>query len=318
MTAHSGGNFRRVNNESDRPRTTVDGTGDAVGFDRAIAVSELGPGRYAATVHAGWDGPLTTHGGILAANILRAVDMQINADRAMQVRTLACHYLRPPAHGGVEIVVTPLRAGHRFASTAATIEQNGKTCVTALLTHSTRGLPEVGRWQPALSEVAPAPPRRAPSLGPVEYYAEPGENWLSMPSGAPRFLQQLKVAPRFGDMLFMGPPVEPGQGAENGGWLMLPQPRPVDPELLAVFVDAFWPSAMQALRTPAMSPTLDLTIHFRAVLPPEGLPDQPLLAYNNSIALIDGTADSDSRVFTAGGDLLAQARQLQFVAPLEA
>ncbi|MBK5229982.1 MAG: thioesterase family protein [Thermoleophilia bacterium] len=306
-----------MNNESDGSPTAVAEPADAIGLDEAVAVRELAPGRYAATVHPSWDGPLTTHGGILAAIILRAVDSHTNAERTMQVRTLACHYLRPPVHGDIEVIVTPLRSGRRFASAAATIEQDGKTCVTALLTHSARGLPDVGRWQPALPQVAPAPLREAPSLGPLAYYAEPGENWLAMPEQALRFFQRLKVAPRFGDMIFMGSPIEPGQGAENGGWLTLPQPRPVDPELLAVFVDAFWPSPMQSMRTLAMSPTIDLTIHFRAVLPPEGLPDQPLLAYNNSIALVDGMWDSDSRIFTAGGELLAQARQLQFVAPLK-
>lgn len=306
-----------MNVELDNPQNAEPATGDAVGFDQAVAVRELAPGRYAGNVDSGWDGPLTTHGGILAANILRAVDLHTNVDRTLQVRTLACHFLRPPVHGEFEIVVTPLRSGRRFASAAATIEQNGKLCVTALLTHSARDLPDAGHWQPAMPDVAPAPPRDAPSLGPDEYFADPGEHWFAMPAQRPRYFQQLKVAPRFGGMMFNGPPVDPGKGSENGGWLTLPRPRPVDPELLMVFVDAFWPSVLQSMRIPVMLPTLDLTIHIRAVLPPEGLPDQPLLAYNNTIALIDGTSDSDSRIFTADGRLLAQARQLQFVTPLE-
>ncbi|MGB0889224.1 MAG: hypothetical protein ACPGWS_02975, partial [Solirubrobacterales bacterium] len=71
----------------------------------------------------------------------------------------------------------------------------------------------------------------------------------------------------------------------------------------------------EPLRKPAIAPTLDLTTHFRAVLPPEGLPDQPLLVHNTSIAVEDGLADSDSRVFSANGRLLAQGRQLQMLAP---
>lgn len=288
---------------------------DAVPFDQAIALREIGADRFTADVHPSWDGPLTTHGGVLASIILRAIDTRINPERAMQVRSLTCHYMRPPAHGEIEITVTPLRAGRRFANTAATIEQNGKVFITALAIHSSRELTELDHWGPALPDVAPAPQRTTPARSVLEFYDEPDDGWVELPPQAPRFFHRLKVAPRFGSFGMMGAPVEPGQGTENGGWLTLPQPRPIDPELLALFVDAFWPSVFQPLRVPAMAPTLDMTIHFREMLPPDGLPDQPLLAHNTAIAHIGGLADSDSRIFTADGRLLAQARQLQFVAP---
>ena len=79
----------------------------------------------------------------------------------------------------------------------------------------------------------------------------------------------------------------------------------------------FWPSILEPMRTPIIAPTLDLTTHIRATLPPDGLPDQPLLVHNTSIAVEDGFADSDSCVFAADGKLLAQARQLQLLAPFD-
>ncbi|MBJ7348854.1 MAG: thioesterase family protein, partial [Thermoleophilaceae bacterium] len=140
--------------------------------------------------------------------------------------------------------------------------------------------------------------------------------WVEFPPQAPKFLQQMLICPQFGDPIMGGPPVENGEGTENGGWLTLPDANPVTPALLATYVDAWWPSALQPLRKPAMAPTLDLTVHFRSELPPEGLADQPVLVHNTSIALIDGMCDSDSKIFTADGTLLAQARQLQLVIPL--
>lgn len=294
--------------------------GDEIGLDAAMAVRELAPGRFAAVVRREWDGPLSPHGGMLVAKVLGAIDATINAEQAMQARTLSCHFLRPPAHGEVEIVVETQRVGRRFANTGATLSQDGKPCVLVQATHAVRGLPRVARWQPEPPPGVAGPPRReAEAIPPPDYFELPGECWLQPTDLMPRFLSRLKIAPRFGHLPYMLPPVRPDRhdGTVNGGWLLPRTPRSVDPRWLVICADAFWPSAMQALTVPVMSPTLDLTIHFRAELPPEGLPDQPLLVHNRTLALIDGASDTETRIFTAAGDLLAQARQLQFVAPLE-
>lgn len=306
-----------MNDGAANPTETDPTVTAGVPFDAALKQRDLGDGLFTATLHNCWNGPYTPHGGILAANILRAIDTFTNAERAMQVRTLSLHFLRPPENGEVEIVVQPLRTGRRFANAVASLQQEGRPCVTAFATHALRGLPHVGHWQPAMPRVEPSPAREAASAESADF--RPGDgHWLKMPAQAPNLFNQMLVAPRFGDPVFMGPPVEAGEGTENGGWLTLPEPHAVDPELLTLFADAFWPPALQPLREPVMSPTLDLTIHYRAELPPEGLPDQPLLLHNTTAALIDGACECDSRLFTASGDLLAQARQLQFVTPIEA
>lgn len=292
-------------------------TSERVSFDDAIEIREAGEGRFTANVDPSWDGPLSTHGGILAALVLRAIDRVVNPGDELQVRTLSLHYLRPPVHGEIEIEVEPLRAGRRFANTQARIVQGDRLCVTTLAVHSARGLPQLGAFQEAPPQVDPCPPRDAVTTGMYEHRHTLAEGWLEMHRKAVPFFHQLKIAPRFGGPIFSGNAVPEGEGDENGGWVLLPEPRVVDPLLLALYVDAFWPSSLQALTVPAMAPTLDLTIHFREELPSGGLPEQPLLVHNTTAALIDGTSDSDSRVYTADGRLLAQARQLQFVAPYE-
>ncbi|MFT4048405.1 MAG: thioesterase family protein [Solirubrobacterales bacterium] len=289
---------------------------EQIDFTTASAVGG-GERHYTAEVHPSWDGPLTTHGGLLQAIALRAVDAELGAPDVFQARSITCHYLRPPQHGRIDVFVDPLRRGRRFASTRATISQGGKPCIAALITHSVREMAEVTHWSLPAPVVAPAPDRDAVKVEPHELEAA-GENaWLAMPEGAPRFFNQTLLAPRFGHGPFLGPEVDPAVGTENGGWILTPKPQPVDPAWLTLIVDALWPSVLQPLRTPTMAPTLDLTTHIRADIPPEGLPDQPLLVHNVSRAVGNGLADSDSFVFATDGTLLAQGRQLQLVQPLE-
>lgn len=287
-------------------------------IDFAEASRVVGTGRhFTASVHPSWDGPLTTHGGLLQAIAVRAIDAEINADDGMLLRSSTAHFLRPPEHGPIDVYVDPIRRGRRFASTRATISQGGKPCVTVIATHSLRGLEEVDSWSLPAPDVAGPPGRGAPRASVDKVQKLLPDAWLEMPEGAPRFFEQLLLSPRFGEGPFSGGPVDPAVGTRNGGWITTPHPQPIDSAWLCLLVDAMWPSVLQPLRQPAMAPTLDLTTHIRADLPTGGLPDQPLLVHNVSRALVGGLADSDSFIFSHDGQLLAQGRQLQFVQPIE-
>ena len=286
---------------------------ESISFDEALAI-EGAERRYTARVHPSWDGPLTTHGGLLAAIALSAIDREVNRAGDKQVRSLTCQYLRPPQHGEIEIHVDPLRSGRRFASARAMILQGGRACVSVLATHSVRELEEIDSWSIAMPDVSPPPDRGAPFVE-TPGYGDTGDGWLQMHPKAPNFFNHMMIAPRFGAAPFQGPPPDPRTGTENGGWVMNPQARPVDPAWLVFLVDAFWPSVLQPLRVPAGAPTLDLTIHLRALLPPEGLPDQALLVHNTCAGLIGGLADWDARIFARDGSLLALGRQHALVMP---
>lgn len=289
---------------------------EVLDFERASAV-QGGERHYTADVHPSWDGPLTTHGGLLQAIALNAIDAEINPDGAFQPRSITCHYLRPPKHGPVDIFVDPLRRGRRFASSRATISQGGKPSISVLAMHSVREMDEIEHWALSAPETDPAPTRDAARIAPEAYAAGEQGGWLDFPVEAPRFFQRILYAPRFGHGPYVGPPVDPSVGTTNGGWILSQEPRPIDASWLTVIVDALWPSILQPLRVPAMAPTLDLTTHIRGSIPAEGLPDQPLLVHNVSRAVQGGLADSDSFVFAQDGTLLAQARQLQLLQPLE-
>ncbi|MFY9468659.1 MAG: thioesterase family protein [Solirubrobacterales bacterium] len=288
---------------------------ETISFDQAVSVRSAGDRRYSGAIHPSWDGPLTTHGGILAAIGLSAIETEVNAERATQVRSLTCQFLRPPKHGELEVVVEPLRAGRRISSSRALISQDDRVLISMLATHSARGMHEAARWSPNIPAANPAPSRDAARRD-FATYRRDGGGWVEMPEQAPPYFHRVLIAPQFGDPVFAGPPADDGDGTENGGWLALPEARPIDPTFLTFCVDAFWPSVFQPLRELVAAPTLDLTIHYRAELPPEGLVDQPLLVHNRTVAMLGGLADSDSRVFSTDGSLLAQARQLQLVTPI--
>lgn len=98
--------------------------------------------------------------------------------------------------------------------------------------------------------------------------------------------------------------------------MMLEEPQPIDAAYAVLCADAWWPPAFEALPKRAVAPTIDLTIHIRADLPPDGLPDQPILGRYRSSASIGGLVEEDGELFLADGTLLAQSRQLALLAPL--
>ncbi len=286
----------------------------SVDFSAAVAVTG-GDRRYKGVVQPSWAGPFFPHGGILGAIALRAIAAEFD-DPALQPRSLTCHYLRAPSDGEVVVDVDPLRRGRRFASARATMSQGGKPCLAVLATLSNE-VAAADAWEaPAPAGVKPAPPRDAPLIDAGELSLE-SEGWMAPRDFGPKYFDRVLVSPRFGSAPFSGTPVDPQTGGENGGWVQLSQPRPIDHAWLAFLVDVLWPTALQPLTAPAMSPTLDLTTHFRRALPAGGLPDQPLLVRNTTRGVIEGLAEQDSLVFTADGELLVQARQLLMLSPLE-
>lgn len=287
----------------------------ATDFDRATALSPLGEGRFAGEVEDGWGAPPGPNGGYLAAILTRALAQVIAPGGDRQLRTLATHYLRPSQPGPVEVAVEVVRAGKRFSTARATAFQNGKETMTALGAFSTPGLASAGTWSPALPAVAPAPVRDAERLSPADYNPD-ADAWLAPTPEMPSIVSRVKVAPRLGGTPFSGRELAPGEAVETGGWIEPPTPRRIDAAYLVLLADVWWPPSLEPLSAPAIAPTIDLTVHIRADLPPEGLPDQPVLGRFRTAAALNGTMEEDGELFLADGTLLAQSRQLALLAPL--
>lgn len=290
-------------------------TTSVTAFERATAVRPAGDDRFVAEVDTAWSAPTGPNGGYLAAIAVRALAAGVDPAGERRLRSLTCHYLRPAATGPIELEVRTIRAGRRIASAALTARQDGREVLTALAAFATPGLASAGSWAPPMPDVAPAPAGDAGTL-PIADYRRDAGRWIETPQGLPAIVQQLRIAPQLGAAPFSGRTVAPGQAAETGGWIASPEAQPIDAAYVAQLTDFWWPPAFELLTTPAIAPTIDLTIHFRADLPPAGLAPAPVLGWYRSAAAQDGLVEEDGLLFLADGTLLAQSRQLALLAPV--
>lgn len=298
-----------------RPMSTTEaGAGT---FERATAVTALGGGLFRAEIDPGWSTPIAANGGYLAAILVRAIEAHADTAADRQLRSLTCHYLRPVRSGTLDVAVDVVRSGRRISTVRVTASQEGKDVILALAALAVLDLPAAGTWEPQPPPVAPAPARDAPSVDPDSYRESGANAWLGATDRMPPMFQRVRVAPRIGGVPFSNRALPPGEAPETGGWIALPEARPIDAAFIALCADVWWPPAFQPLGRPAIAPTIDLTIHVRADIPPAGLPDQPVLGWYRSTAAHGGLMEEDAALFLPDGTLLAHARQLAIFMPLE-
>jgi acyl-coenzyme A thioesterase PaaI-like protein len=91
-------------------------------FDRATQIfrkeSQDSSVAYSTKVHPGWDIMGNANGGYLLALVGHALS---DATGRPDCITITAHYLAPCPAGDARIVVTPVRAGRRFATATASL-----------------------------------------------------------------------------------------------------------------------------------------------------------------------------------------------------
>jgi acyl-CoA thioesterase len=278
-------------------------------FDRDTAIRRVeggaddgaqaaGEALFAADIASGWRAGRGPHGGYLAAMLLRALVASVE-DPERTPRSLTIHYTRAPEPGPIEIRTIVEREGRSLSTLSARMRQAGRTTALALAAFSVP-------WRAPDANELPMP-----ELGP------PDEQRISTPKlfkGAPEFTRHLVMQPRVGATPFAGS----GAPMRIGGWIGLPEERPVDALSLALFCDAWFPPSFIALDSPAISPTIDLTIHFRQSI--EGCDCDPAalcLGVFDTRLLHDGLFEEDGVIWAPDGMVLAQSRQLGIIMPTD-
>jgi acyl-CoA thioesterase len=268
------------------------------GEDGAVIAIGVPTASFAAEVSPDWRAGRGPHGGYIAAILLRALTETV-AEPRRAPRSLTIHYARAPAPGPVAIHTTIERAGRSLSTLSARMEQEGKLLALALAAFSVPwSAPEIDDLP--MPEVAPPDPPSSPSK-------------LLHPA-APPFTRHLVLQPRLGTAPFTGADAP----MEIGSWLGLADPRPLDALALALFSDALFSPPFIRFDQPAVTPTIDLTIHFREALPRERDPDPHGLcfAHFRSTLVHDGFFEEDGVIWAADGTVLVQSRQLGIVMPL--
>ncbi len=235
------------------------------------------------------------NGGFLAAVAARAAE----AAAGRPLRSLSLHFVAAPAVGPLEVAATLEREGRRYSAASIRIEQDGAPMTLALATLGE--LPDEGaEW-----DAAPAPV--ATPLSETEWISPEQAN-------VPAFMRNYDM--RWADVTSSDG--ETGVTAPgSGGWIRTSEPRLLDAPLVAAMTDAWVPAAFVALGRFGYAPTLDLTIHIRRPLPPAGMaPEDFVLCRFTSRMSVAGVWEEDGELWTPGGELIAQSRQLALIREL--
>lgn len=269
-------------------------------FARHTAVHPSGPGRYLAHMDPSWWIIAGPNGGYVAAVVLRAIVTEVD-DPARRPRSITLHYLRPPSEGPVEVQVSIERSGRSVSNVSARMHQDGRLLVVAMAALASDRSDSIAFDDaPGL----PSGPDGRPVPGPDELPAQELDPDRDVPMRSHYDMRWV-----LGDLPFR--PATGERRAHCGGWLRLADPEPVDEIVLAAFADAWMPPIFCRVDQPLAVPTVDLTVHFRA------LPSDPLgwcFAEFSSPLAEGGYLVEHGRVLDATGRLLAESRQLAVVA----
>jgi acyl-CoA thioesterase len=259
-------------------------------FDADTALEPLAERRWRARVPEHWFVGRGPNGGFLAALATRAAE----AATERPLRSLALHFVAAPAVGPLDVAVAVEREGGSYSAATLRLEQDGRPVTFGLATLG--ALPAEGaQWDAATMPAAT--PLAATERVPLEA------------AGIPAFMRNYDLRWAVGAALGA-----PADVPETGGWMRTTEPRPLDAPLVAALTDAWVPAAFVALGRFVAAPTLDLTIHIRRPLPVAGMaPEDYLLGRFSSRLAVAGVWEEDGELWTPGGELIAQSRQLALV-----
>lgn len=260
-------------------------------FDQDTAITQVGEGRFTATVADGWgvpnDGP--PNGGYLLAIVLRAMGACTDHPH---VTTATAHFLRPGRPGPVEVEVDVAKVGRRLSTLTARLCQDDRVSMQVVGAFSDLSVDGPStNLRPPLDLPPPSDclgPEDAASLG------------YEMPGVAQRMDERL-VRDDVG--FAVG---RPGRHGLMRGWGAFEDGRPMDSLGLAVLCDAFPPAVFNAGLPIAWAPTVELTLHVRHPGPLEG----HLAGHFQSLWATNGVIEEDGIIETADGTPVALSRQL--------
>ena len=258
-------------------------------WDTHTAVRATGDGAFAAELDPGWVVGGGVNGGYLLGIIGTAIaDTLPGKPHPLSV---SAYYLSASTPGPAQVSVNVLREGGSVATVAAELGQEGTTRITALATYGDlRALPDdVGTTA------------EEPTLPPLEECL-PG-------SMAPDEIRRIAPLMERFDMRFDPACAGWAMGTPSGNghiqaWFRMADGHDLDPVGLLMVCDALPPVTFD-LGRPGWAPTLELTVHVRAIPEPGWLK-----VSHRTRNVAGGMFEEDCEVWDSTGRLVAQSRQL--------
>ena len=266
-------------------------------FDRAVSTTAGGaPGTREALLDVGWTVGNGVNGGLLMALATSALRTSLLADGPHDdPLVLSAFFLSPSQPGPAVLHSELLRAGRTLTTGAVRLCQAGEDGAEVERIRALASFGDLDRQSAPLLRSAPAPDLPHP------------DECLSA-ADVPAFLPMAPIMERTD--LRIDPATagwatgKPSESGRMRGWIRLRDPREPDPLVCIWAVDAFPPVAFD-LGLFGWVPTLELTVHLRAVPAPGWL---KVSISNETVA--GSLMEEDANVWDSTGRLVAQSRQL--------
>jgi acyl-coenzyme A thioesterase PaaI-like protein len=270
---------------------------DASEFDRGISVSAWpdDPTTYAAELGAGWQIGSGINGGMLLATMGNALRSTLSGSGHGDPVTVSGYYLSASRPGPATVRTELLRSGRSMSTGQASLvqRQDGVEVerIRALATYGDLAGLADGVRTTAKPPVLPPP-----------------DECVSTADAPPSFMEQAGLLERL-DLRLDPACVGWAVGKPSGrgliqGWLRMADPREPDPLLLLLAADALPPVTFD-LGQFGWTPTLELTVHVRAVPAPGWL-----RVVHSTRNVAGGLLEEDAEVWDSADRLVAQSRQL--------
>ena len=265
-------------------------------FDLATQVVEIeerqGVKAFSGRVHPGWDIMGNANGGYLMALAGRAL---AEATGRADCMTLTAHFLAPCPATDIEITVTPVRSGRRFATARAEM--------WAVIDGRSKQILQVLATMGDLASDPGGPTAVVHTQPPIT----PIEDCLVLSTTSVNDFANIH-----GRLATRGEPADLGfrDGRPSGtavmrGWFGFADGRLVDTRALLLASDAFPPAVFNLDVGTNWVPTVEMTVHTRAVPAPG-----PVACYFSTRHLRNGLLEEDGEIWDSTGVLVAQSRQL--------
>lgn len=253
-------------------------------FDAATQVEPNG----ATEIVDGWDINGNANGGYLMA--LAARGLRQVAGRPDPISVTA-HYLSPGKAGPAQLDATLVKAGRRFATVTGQLHRDGTPIIQLV-----GAFGDLSQSMSSYEHIAVGPP----ALPPFEECPKRSRHQGNVEIGLMDRLD-VRIHPEQTGWLRD----DPSGVAEMSGWFAFADGRPIDTLALLMVCDAFPPAVFHLDMPAGWVPTVEYTVHVRAVPAPG-----PVTCVFRSQFVQGGFLNEDGEVWDSAGRLVAQSRQL--------